>query len=303
MLVECVPNFSDGRDPATAAALRAAIGSVPRVRLLDWHSDPDHNRSVATFVGPGESVAEAAYAAIAASLVHIDLRRHRGVHPRLGATDVCPFVPLRAEEMPGCVALAHGLGERVGRELELPVYYYGEASRHPARRSLPDVRRGGFEKLCDAIALDPARAPDAGPSRIHPSGGAIAIGARSFLIAFNVNLDSADIAAAREIARGVRASSGGLPGVRALGFLLESAGFAQVSINLCEPERTGLVRVFREVQRLAGERGIGIRGSELVGLAPRAALDAEVARAVQLTSFDPRRQVLEEALAAEPAAS
>lgn len=296
-VIECVPNFSDGRDPAVGAALRAAIAAVPGVTLLGWHADPDHNRSVATFAGEPGPVQEAARAAIACALERIDLRRHHGVHPRLGATDVCPFVPLRADDMPVCVQSARELGQRVGSELALPVFFYGEAARTPARRALPDVRRGGFEGLREAIERDPARRPDAGPARLHPSAGAVAIGARGFLVAFNVVLESQDLALARAIARAIRESDGGLPGIRALGLALASQGRVQVSVNLCAPERTGLVAVFAAIADLAARQGVEVRASELVGLAPRFALDAAIARAVRLPDFDPRTHVLEDALA------
>ena len=295
-VLECVPNFSDGREPGVARALQAVIGAVPGVRLLDWHSDADHNRSVATFVGAPGALGDAAFAAIATAAETIDLTVHQGVHPRMGATDVCPFVPLAAGDMTRCVALAHALGERVGRELGIPVYFYGEAARTPARRALPDVRRGGFEGLRQALERDPARAPDAGPKRLHPRAGAIAIGARGFLVAFNIELESDDLPLAREIALAIREANGGLPGIRALGFRLARAGVVQVSINVCEPGRTGLVQVFEAVEALALARGVAVRASELVGLAPRSALDADVARRVRLRGFA-ERMVLEEALA------
>ncbi|HEX6884826.1 MAG TPA: glutamate formimidoyltransferase [Planctomycetota bacterium] len=301
-MIECVPNFSDGRDPAVARALQAAIRSVAGVRLLDWHADPDHNRSVATLVGEPAVVVEAARRAIAQAARSIDLTRHLGVHPRIGATDVCPFVPLAAGEMPVCVDAAHALGARVGAELDLPVYFYGEAARTPARRALPDVRRGGFEGLRERLGSDPARRPDAGPARLHPRAGAVAIGARGFLVAFNVELESRDLALARAIARAVRESDGGLPGIRALGLALAQRDCVQVSLNLCAPEQTGLVAVFTEVERLARAAGVSVRSGELVGLAPRFALDADVARAVRLPGFDPARHVLEEAIAATPPA-
>jgi glutamate formiminotransferase len=294
--IECVPNFSDGRDAVLGAELRAAIAAVPGVRLLGWHADVDHHRSVATFAGEPGPVAAAAFAAIARATERIDLRRHQGVHPRLGATDVCPFVPLGPSDMPTCVRAAHALGARVGRELGLPVYFYGEAARRPERRALPDVRRGGFEGLREALARDPARSPDEGPAGLHPSAGAIAIGARGFLVAFNVALESRDLALARGIARSIREANGGLAGVRALGLELASQGCVQVSVNLCAPERTGLVAVYAAVARAAERAGVRVRGSELVGLAPRSALDATIARAVGLADFEPSRHVLEDAL-------
>jgi glutamate formiminotransferase len=297
-MIECVPNFSDGRDPAVAVDLRAAISAVEGVCLLGWHTDRDHNRSVATFAGPPESVQEAAFRAIACAAERIDLRRHQGVHPRLGATDVCPFVPLVEGELPRCVLAAHALGERVAAELGLPVYLYGAAARRPERCALPAVRRGGFEGLRLDAERDPERRPDLGPAGLHPSAGAVTIGAREVLVAFNVNLESRDLALARSIARAIRESDGGLPGIRALGLALESQGCVQVSINLCAPRRTGLVPVFEAVERLARASGTAIRASELVGLAPRFALDEAIARAVRLPDFDARRDVLESALAA-----
>jgi glutamate formiminotransferase len=297
-MIECVPNFSDGRDPAVAAAIRAAISSVGGVRFLGWHADPDHNRSVASFVGDPSVVREAARRAIVEATRRIDLTRHSGVHPRLGATDVCPFVPLGDAPMASCIEQAHALGAEVGRELALPVYYYGFAARRPERRALPDVRRGGFEGLRQTLGRDPARRPDAGPECLHRSAGAVAIGARRCLVAFNVNLESRDLELARSIARAVRESSGGFPGIRALGLELATQGCVQVSLNLCAPEETGLLAVFEPIERLAREAGVRIRGSELVGLAPRRTLDAHVASAVRLASFVPARDILEEALEA-----
>jgi glutamate formiminotransferase len=295
-LLECVPNFSDGRDPAVAAELQAAIRATDGVRLLDWHADRDHDRSVATFVGEPASVEAAAFAAIACAARRIDLSRQRGVHPRIGAADVCPFVALEPADRTRAVSSAHALGKRVGAELGLPVYFYGEAALRPERVALPDVRRGGFEGLARAVREDPARCPDEGPARLDPRAGAVAIGARGFLVAFNVELESADLEAARAIAREVRESNGGLAGVRALGLALATRGIVQVSLNLCAPERTGLVAVFDAVERGARARGLSIRGSELVGLAPRFALDDRIARHVRLAGFDAQRHVLEDAL-------
>lgn len=289
MWVECVPNFSDGRDPAVLEALRQAVLSVEGTRVLDASQDADHNRAVLTFAAPPEQVVAAAFAAVSAALERIDLRSHGGVHPRIGAADVVPLVPLAGLSLADCVPLAHALGERLARELELPVFFYGAAARRAERSSLPAVRRAATE-----LPL----APDAGPARLHPRGGGVAVGARDVLIAFNVNLDTNDIALARRIARTVRAANGGLPGVRALGLALERGGVVQVSMNLCEPDRTGIEAAFLAVERLAGEHGVGIRASELIGLAPRAALDAAVAERVRLPGFDPRRHIIEDALEA-----
>lgn len=297
--IECVPNFSEGRDPALATVLRETLLACSGIRLLGWHSDPDHNRSVATFAGPPEDVARAARAAIARAAELIDLTLHRGVHPRLGATDVCPFVPLSPEDMPVCVRVARSVGESVAAELGLPVYFYGEAALTPERRGLPVVRRGGFEGLREALERDPARRPDVGPPRLHPTAGAVAVGARGFLVAFNINLESRDLELARSIARAIRESGGGLPGVRALGFELERQGCVQVSMNLCDPACTGLEAAYAAVERLARQRGVTLRASELVGLAPRFALDARIARAVGLPTFEPRQHILEDALGAD----
>ena len=294
-LVECVPNFSEGRRPAVLEAIVAALRGVPGVRVLDHSLDPDHNRAVVTFAGPFEAVEDGAFRAVREAAERIDLTAHEGVHPRMGATDVCPFIPLADAGVEDCVALAHRVGARVGGELAIPVYYYGDAARRPERRSLPDVRRGGFEALRDAIGSAPERAPDDGPQdAIHPTAGATAVGVRPFLIAFNMNLSTDDVGVARRIARSIRESSGGLPGIRALGLPVHGRKTAQVSVNVCDHRRTGLAEVFEAVQALASELGHGIEESELVGLAPRAALDAELASRVKLRDFDPRRCLIEE---------
>ena len=293
----CVPNFSEGRRPDVLDAIVATLAGVAGVTVLDASLDADHNRAVATFAGAPGPAGEAAFRAIGEAAARIDLREHAGAHPRMGATDVCPFVPLEGTSMADCVRAAHALGARVGAELGIPVYFYGEAALRPERRALPDVRRGGYEGLAATLGRDPARAPDAGPARLHPSAGATAIGAREFLIAFNVDLDSDDLAVARAVAREVRESSGGLPGIRALGLALPSRGVVQVSTNVCDWRSTGLVRLFEEIEGRAAARGVAVRASELIGLAPRAALDAEVARRVRLRGFDPARHVVEERLA------
>jgi len=287
MWVECVPNFSDGRDPAVLAALVQAVLSVEGTRVLDASQDADHNRAVLTFAAAPGQVVAAAFAAVAVALDRIDLSSHSGVHPRIGAADVVPFVPLAGATLADCVPLARSLGERVADELGLPVFFYEAAATD--RRSLPAARR--------AAQARPFQ-PDAGPARPHPRAGAVAVGARDVLIAFNVNLDSDDVELARRIARGVRAAGGGLPGVRALGLHLKGAGVAQVSMNLCQPERTGIEAAFAAVERLARELGVGVRESELIGLAPRSALDAVVAERVRLSAFDPRRHIIEDALEA-----
>lgn len=296
-LVECVPNFSEGRRPAVLEQILDEIRSVRGVKLIDHSMDASHNRAVVTFVGEGSACRDAAFRAIAKAKELIDLTHHQGEHPRVGATDVVPFVPLEGSTLAECVQLAHELGARVGRELEIPVYFYEAAARTAERKNLPNVRNIGFEKLREAVATDPTRIPDEGPrNALHPTAGATVIGARSFLIAFNVNLATADEGVAKQIAKQVRERDGGLKGIKALGFFIEERGCAQVSMNVCDFGATGLVRVFDEIAKLAGAQGVAIVESELVGLAPRAALPAGAADHVALRGFDPRKQIIEELL-------
>lgn len=293
-LVECVPNFSEGRDRAKVERILDAVRAVPGVKLIDWSMDASHNRAVVTFVGGPRDASEAAFRAIAKGKELIDLTRHQGEHPRIGATDVVPFVPLEGSSMAECVATAHALGARVGRELEIPVYFYESAARRPERKNLPDVRNIGFEKLRESVATDPAREPDEGPKRaLHPTAGAVVIGARKFLIAYNVNLETQDVQVAKDIAKRIREKDGGLKGIKAMGFFLDDLRCAQVSMNVCDFESTGLARVFDEIAKLAAERGVAIRESELVGLAPRAALPKGVPEHVRLRGFDPKKQIVE----------
>jgi glutamate formiminotransferase/formiminotetrahydrofolate cyclodeaminase len=270
VLVECVPNFSEGRDAAVLEALRAAVTSVPGVRLLDVQADASHHRSVFTFVAPPDAAVEAAFRAIRTARERIDLTRHTGEHPRMGATDVVPFVPLEGATMEDCVQLARRLGERVGQELGIPVYLYARAAARPDRERLPDVRKGEFEGLRETIGTDPARAPDFGPARIHPTAGATAIGARPFLVAYNVYLEGADVALAKAIAKTVRSSDGGLPAVQAKGFDVE--GVPQVSINLLDIDATPLHAVFDVVDAAARRAGAAAARSEIVGLVPERAV-------------------------------
>ncbi|MGE0709372.1 MAG: glutamate formimidoyltransferase [Planctomycetota bacterium] len=276
MLVECVPNFSEGRDPARIAALEQAARSVPGVALLDTHRDPDHHRCVLTLAGAPAAVSEAAFRCVALAVESIDLRGHDGVHPRIGAADVVPFVPLEGATREACVALAMALGERLARELDLPIYYYGHAARRDERRRLPWLRSPGFEGLAAALAT-PERAPDLGPARPHPSAGATVVGARDLLLAFNLDLASDDRLLARRIAREIRASGGGLPGVQARGLALPRQGRVQVSTNLLDLAATGPGRVYAEVARRAAEAGVEVAKTELVGLMPEVAV-CEAAR-------------------------
>jgi glutamate formiminotransferase / formiminotetrahydrofolate cyclodeaminase len=295
-LVECVPNFSEGRRPEVIEALAGAIVSVPGVYLLDRHIDPSHNRSVFTFVGAPEAVKDAAFRAIEKASQVIDLTKHEGVHPRIGATDVVPFVPLRSMTMADCVRLAETLGQEVAEKLGIPVYLYEHAARRPERKLLANIRRGEFETLVREIADKPERAPDFGPPRVHPTAGATAIGARTFLIAFNVNLASTDHAFAKTIAAKIREAGGGFEGVRALGLSLEREGFVQVSMNLTDYNQTGLIEVYKRVEDLAREQGVAVKSSEVVGLVPKAAVFAAARDALKILKFD-SQQVVEERLA------
>jgi len=274
-LVECVPNFSEGRQPETVARLAQAISSVATACVLDTHLDPDHNRSVITFVAAPDMVVEAAFRAVRLASELIDMRRHQGVHPRLGATDVLPFVPISGVTMEDCVTLAHAAGERIARELSIPVFFYERAALRPDRVNLEDVRRGALELLREQIAIDPSRAPDVGPLMVHQSAGAIAVGARPFLIAFNVNLNTRDVLIARAVARVVRARQGGLPFVKALGFELSTRGLVQVSMNLVNYEATGMAQAYNAVRDEAARLGVKVFSTEIVGLVPEKALDRE----------------------------
>lgn len=293
--IECVPNFSEGRRQEVVEALRETIRGVPGTVVLDVHTDADHNRSVITFAGPAAAVAEAAFVAIARAAQEIDLRNHRGEHPRIGATDVVPFVPLAGSSLEACVDLAHRLGDRVGQELEIPVYFYEAAAKRAGRVNLEDIRRGEYEGLLTSIATDPDRAPDCGPTKLGPAGATV-IGARLPLIAYNIYLTTSEVGVAKEIARAVRHSSGGLRFVKALG--LDVNGRAQISMNLTDYTRTPLARVVELVRREAHRHGVDILRSELVGLVPeRAILDA-AAWYLQLDGFE-AAQVLEARLAAK----
>jgi len=275
-LIECVPNFSEGRRPEVIAAIVSAIDRTDGVHVLDHTSDPSHNRSVVTFAGARDAVTPAAEASVQAAVELIDMQGQSGGHPRIGAVDVMPFVPLGATAMSDVVDLARAFAERTASSLGLPVYLYGDAALRPDRRRLADIRRGQYEMLRELIVTDPRRAPDFGPARLHPTAGAMAVGARRPLIAFNINLRTDDLRIAERIARTIRESSGGMPAVQAMGVMVEVPGGglrAQVSTNLVDWERTGLPEVVAAVRRLAREAGTQIHGCELIGLAPAAALD------------------------------
>jgi glutamate formiminotransferase / formiminotetrahydrofolate cyclodeaminase len=283
-LVECVPNFSEGRRPGVVAAIRDAIAAVDGASILDVSSDASHNRTVITFVVPLEHAVDAAFAGIAKARELIDLNTHIGEHPRMGAADVVPFIPLEGATMEDCIVLARTLGKRVGRDLQVPVFLYERAATIPARENLADVRRGEFEGLRTEIGTNPARKPDFGPEKIHPTFGAVAIGARPFLVAYNVYLGpAANMDVAKKVAKAVRGSSGGLKGVKALA--LEVDGQAQVSMNLVDTERTPMHRAFDMVRMEAEASGVTPTWSEIVGLVPERVLFDAGIRHVRLDKF------------------
>jgi glutamate formiminotransferase len=287
-LIECVPNFSEGRRPEVVEEIVRAVRQIDGVTLLDFSRDETHNRSVVTFAGSAEPVVRAATAAVGRALELIDMEQHRGAHPRIGAVDVIPFVPLGTTRMEECVDLARRFGEQIAKLFDLPVYLYGEAALRPERARLADIRRGQYEGLKEEVGVNGERDPDFGPKRMHPRGGAVAVGARKPLIAFNVNLATDDLALARRIAERIRESSGGLPAVQAMAVLLENPGeprYAQVSMNLVDWERTGIARVVNEIRRLARKAGTDIDHCELIGLAPAGALLEVAADSLGLRGF------------------
>ncbi len=270
-LLECVANVSEGRSTSTITAIARRIDAHPDVHVLDIHSDRDHHRSVYTFVGPPGPVVDASYAVAETAAARIDLRHHHGQHPRIGALDVVPFVPLRGATMEQAIGAANELGSRIADRLVIPVFFYGRAACHPSRTRLADIRRGGFEGLRTTLGQTPAQTPDLGPTALHPTAGAVAIGARDFLAAFNVVLDTSDVTVARRIAAAVRESGGGMPGVQAKGFMV--GGWGQVSMNLTDLSRTLLADAFDRVAALADAGGVSVRESEIVGLVPSQAAE------------------------------
>ncbi len=295
-LVECVPNFSEGKDESVVAALIGAVLSVPGVVLLDRTSDPDHHRSVLTFAGLPEAVAEAAFQSVRVACERIDVRTHHGVHPRVGAADVVPFVPISGVTMADCVALAKQVGARIGEELQIPAFFYEEAAAIPERRRLESIRRGGLENLAARMASDSAWKPDCGPARPHPTAGVTVVGARPVLVAFNVNLASRDLSVAKAIAKAVRASSGGLAHVKAIGVELPSRQQVQVSMNLTDIEVTPLHVVYEAVREQAARAGVSTADSELIGLVPQRAVTGAARAGLRLRRLEPD-QLLETKLA------
>jgi glutamate formiminotransferase len=293
-IVECIPNVSEGRRADVVEAIASAIRAVDGVRLLDYSSDASHNRSVFTLAGDAAPLKAAIMALYDRALAAIDLRTHTGEHPRLGAVDVVPFVPIEGINMEGCVALAKDVARDVAERFGVPVYLYEEASTDPARKNLEDIRRGEFEGLASKMAAK-GWAPDFGPAKPHPSAGASVIGARMPLIAYNINLATDRVDVAKKIAAAIRQSSGGYRYVKAAGFTLQDRGIVQVSMNLTNYEKTPIYRVFETVKREAERYGVAVLESEIVGLVPSAALNAAAAFYLQLEGFQ-SEQVLENKL-------
>jgi glutamate formiminotransferase len=286
-LVECVPNFSEGRDRSKVDAIARAIASAPGAVILDIELDADHNRSVITFAAAPESVVDAALNGIGKAVELIDLNHHTGVHPRIGAADVVPFIPLSGVTMDDCVKLAGKAAEGMWKRFGVPAYLYEAAARRDDRRGLENIRRGQFEGLREAVKTDPDRAPDVGGPELHPTAGATVTGARKFLIAYNVNLDSSDLSLAKEIAKTVRTSSGGMPCVKGMGVMLESRNIAQVSMNLTDFETTPVHVVYERVRALAAERGVAVAGSEIIGLIPKRAIEMAAEHFLKVEEFRP----------------
>ena len=295
-IIECVANVSEGRDADVLQALENGLQSVREVALLDRHADPDHHRSVFTFAGPPEAVTLAAFELIQTAVPLIDLNNHHGNHPRVGAVDVVPFVPLQGATLPDCIQQANRLGEHVGAELHVPVFLYESACPVATRRPLEMIRRGGLEELAIRMTSDPAWIPDFGPSTLHATAGAVVVGARRILIAYNVVLQSDDLSVAQSIANTIRASTGGLPSLKAIGIKLQSRDLVQVSMNLTNYHETSLHDAFFAIQREAKTFGVGIAESELVGLAPRDAVPTNYLSELKFRSWSPE-QILETRLA------
>ena len=296
-LIECVPNFSEGRDAAKVDAIIAAMSQVPGVYVLDREMDADHNRSVVTLAGDADAVAEAAVLGVGKAMELIDLTKHSGAHPRIGATDVVPFIPIEGIALEDCVALARRAGEEIWKRYRIPVYFYEAAANRPERIHLENIRRGQFEGLREEMKRDHNRLPDVGEPKLHPTAGATVVGARKFLIAYNVNLNTADIGIANKIAKAIRFSSGGLRYVKAMGVELKARNLAQVSINLTDFEQTPMHRVYEMVKREAARYGAIPVGSEIVGLIPKKAIEMAADYFLQAENFSPE-QVFENRLQA-----
>ncbi len=291
--VECVPNFSEGRDIEKINKIVSSAASVSGVSILDVEKDADHNRMVLTFIAPIENAVEAMFRAAKTASELIDLNHHKGEHPRMGATDVAPFIPIMDTTIEDCVALAEKLGERIGRELNIPVYLYDKAARIPERKDLAKVRKGQFEGLREEIGIKPERTPDFGPNKIHPTAGATAVGARNQIVNFNVNIDTKDMDFAKGLAKKIRASGGGLPGLRAKEIFLESKGQAQISTVITDYEQTSIYRALSEIRKEIEPKNIKITDTELIGLTAQKPLIDYARESLNVSGFNYEDQVLE----------
>jgi len=294
-LIECVPNISEGRRIDVIQDVLDQIRSTPGATLFDWEHDADHNRAVITMVGEPSAILEAAFLVIKRASELIDLNKHQGAHPRMGACDVCPFIPLDGATMEDCVELANMLGKRVGEELQIPVFLYEAAATREDRKNLANIREGQFEGLRERIGKDPDRVPDYGPNKIHPTAGCMAIGARFFLVAFNVNLDTEDLKVPNAIAKTIRARNGGFPEVKALGFALTERKMTQVSMNMTDYRVTGMWKVFEKISRMAHAMGILIKESEIIGLIPQQAINNAFIESFKILNFH-EEQIIEKKL-------
>ena len=295
-LVECVPNFSEGRRPEVIEAIAEEVRQVANVKLLDVKADPSHNRVVVTFVGEPQAVKQAAFNCCKKAAELIDMEKHHGEHPRIGATDVIPFIPVKNVSMEECAQLADELAQEIAAKLNIPVYLYEEAAKIPGRKALPDIRKGQYEGLKTEISK-PERRPDYGPAQLHPTAGATVVGARQFLIAYNINLDTSDVNIAKKIANSIREAKGGYNYVRAMGVTVQigDRDIAQVTINMVNYQGTPLFRVFETVKSEATRYGVNVLGSEIIGLTPMQALLDAAEFYLRLDGFD-RKQVLEDNL-------
>jgi glutamate formiminotransferase len=296
-IIECVPNVSEGRDREAIEEMAAAVRSIPGLRLLDVSSDGSHNRSVFTFVGDADAVRAGVHALFEAALPRIDLRTHRGEHPRMGAVDVVPFIPIRGGSVEGCVALSREVGSEIAQRFGVPVYLYEDSASAEGRRNLAEIRKGQYEGFAEKMK-DPRWKPDFGPEQPHPSAGVVAMGARAFLIAYNINLGTSELSIAERIAKAIRHQSGGFRYVKAMGVALADRGIVQVSINMTNFKRTPLHRVFECVRSEAARYGVSILGSEIVGLTPAEALYTAAEHYLRLEGFS-AEQVLETKLLEE----
>ena len=292
-VVECVPNFSEGRDEEVVRAIVSAM-RVDGVKLLDWSMDADHNRSVVTVAGEPQAVVESAVRGVGRAAELIDLTRQQGVHPRMGAADVVPFVPVQGITLEQCALLARQAGAEIWRRHAVPVYYYGAAASRPDRANLEDVRRGQFEQLRETVLRDPARTPDHGGPELHPTAGASAVGARRFLVAFNIYFDSSDVSVVRQMAKRIRASSGGLPGVKAMGVIVR--GQAQLSMNITDLQAVSISQAYEKAAELAMQQRIALVRTELIGLLPEQACERDSEWMRLSIEFDPQLKVIERRL-------